>query len=114
MKVELGKVVEADKYDHHRDAVHVPVILVEAGEDLVGGEHVGVISDDISYIVGTGAHKKVGIVDPFLKGIGKGQMFWMWMDPDQVTSVKHNWYHSSFNSNPEDIENYDDPCRGCY
>jgi hypothetical protein len=114
MKVELGKIVDDSAYEHHRDAVHVPVILVEAGEDMAGGEHIGVLKDSSSYVVGTKAKRLIGIVDPFLKGVGTGQKFWMWMDPDQVTSVQHKWYHADLSDNSSDSDNYDDPCRGCY
>jgi hypothetical protein len=77
-----------------RDAIHLAVEPVTAGEDLLPGEHIGL------YVDGT-AHKDlrhIGIVDPFLpkSGVKKGQRFWLVVYPRMVTSLRHVWDHPDF------------------
>lgn len=85
-----------------RDAIHIAIFPGIAGEELVAGEHVGLSSDD-----GKTFNKKakpVGIVDPFLRGRVKvGEQFWVFLYPNTVTSLKHNWSHPDFeNDIPEE------------
>lgn len=76
-----------------RDAIHLAVEPVTAGEDMAPGENVS-INNGIA-MISTG--KKVGIVDPFLKNlIHKGEKFWLIVYPRQITSLRHVWSHPDF------------------
>jgi hypothetical protein len=81
--------------DGGRDAIHLAVEPVIAGENLKVGEDIGVEKD------GTASARegitKVGIVDPFLKkAVKKGEMFWLIVYPRQITSLRHVWEHPNF------------------
>ena len=68
-----------------RDAIHVSVMSVVAQVRLVPGEDVG--------IDGT-RNSPVGIVDPFLKTrVNPGEVFWLFVYPREVTSLRHVWSH---------------------
>ncbi len=75
-----------------RDAIHLAVEPVEAGERLYPGQHVS-LSEGIAKASG----KWIGIVDPFLPGaVHPGQMFWLVVYPRQITSLRHVWEHPAF------------------
>lgn len=79
-----------------RDAVHIAIAPVVAGESLLPGDHVGFLVDGT---VGEqdDPTKNIGIVDPFLRfGIRKGKEFWLFLYPNTVTSLRHVWTHSAF------------------
>ena len=76
-----------------RDAIHVAVLPVTAGETLHPAQHIG-IKDGVAM---TTATKLVGIVDPFLRGaVHTGQKFWMLLYPRTITSLRHVWSHPDF------------------
>lgn len=85
----------------HRDAIHLAVDPVTAGEGLTVGQQIGVC-DGFAYPAG----KKLdngktvpshGIVDPFLpRGPQAGERFWFVMNPRMVTSLRHVWEHPDF------------------
>ena len=81
-----------------RDAVHVAVMSVEAGERLAPRTPVLVgVQDGKAYEwdwVGS-----VGIVDPFLgNAVEKGQRFWLCLWPGTITSLRHVWSHPAFDA----------------
>lgn len=79
-----------------RDAIHVPVAPVVAGEDLKPGDHVGFEGDGtvVSY---RQSNQHVGIIDPFLKeDIKKGNKCWLFLYPKTVFNLRHNWDHPKF------------------
>lgn len=83
-----------------RDAVHVAVISVIAGQMLKPGDDIGFKTPDVS---GTSEQevfadgKPIGIVDPFIKGhIKKGQRFWLYLYPRTITGLSHRWTHPAF------------------
>lgn len=83
----LGQLVEGDQ---HRDAIHVAVIPVIAGEDLGPGHHVGIVGG----LAVTFAPKLIGIVDPFYEfTVLEGEKFWMMLYPGSITSLRHDWTH---------------------
>lgn len=78
-----------------RDAIHLAVEPVEAGESLNSGQHV-FLDGGKAYLAASG-DKKVGIVDPFLAStVRAGQRFWLVVYPRQITSLRHVWTHPSF------------------
>lgn len=89
-----------------RDAIHLAVEPIEAGEDLKPGEHIGIIHQVDGLIVKNVAvsryeHRDIkllGIVDPFLpeEGVKKGQSFWLVVYPRQISSLRHVWEHPDF------------------
>jgi hypothetical protein len=88
---ELGKLITDNQ---ERDAVHIAIIPVEAGERLGPGVWVNVL-DGKAYE----ASFKVaqGIVDPYIVGVvNKGDKFFLLLKPNTITSLKHNWTHPAF------------------
>jgi hypothetical protein len=84
-----------------RDAIHLAVEPVIAGERLFPGQDIGLGEDGKAY-----AHsgvKKVGIVDPFLKEpIWEDKRFWLIVYPRTITSLRHVWEHPDFDKENED------------
>jgi hypothetical protein len=98
-----------------RDAIHIAIIPVIAGETLNPGQAVGVAetygeNTHTAYI----NEKPVGIIDPFLtRRIGQGETCWLFLYPNTVTSLKHNWSHPEFVEKPKPVKDdyYDDEYR---
>lgn len=77
-----------------RDAVHIAIAPVTAGEQLNPGDRIGFIGD--AYTVGIEG-KHIGIVDPYLTNkVAKGDKFYMFLFPNTITSLKHDWTHPDF------------------
>lgn len=92
---KLGKLITDPNAT--RDAVHIPIAPVVAGEVLNAGQRVGFLDDGR---VGIMARKKIGVVDPFLdRLIHKGEKFHLCLYPNTITSLAHVWEHPDF---PED------------
>lgn len=83
-----------------RDAVHVAVVSVTAGEPMRPGEHVmleDAKADPLVAIFADVGEETIGIVDPFLeRKVKKGQRFWLYLYPRTITSLRHNWTHPAF------------------
>lgn len=81
-----------------RDAIHVALAPVVAAHILSPGEHVGFIDDDDrGRRVGRVGGDKLGIVDPYLTAnVMPGQRFWLFLYPQTVTSLRHDWTHPAF------------------
>lgn len=89
----LGTIITENE---KRDAIHLAVENVVAGESLAPGDHVGWLSDGR---VGIMTNKKLGIVDPFLTEIIKeNERFWLILYPRQITSLRHVWSHPDFSA----------------
>lgn len=85
----LGKLFNEKRY---RDAVHVAILPVEAGEDIYPGQTVMVDAEQRAFPRNRGS--AVGIVDPFLEGrIFKGQKCYVCLWPGSITSLRHQWVH---------------------
>ncbi len=74
-----------------RDAIHLAVEPVIAAEKLRPGEHVGFIKGGVGR-----CDKPIGIVDPFVVGVKKGERFWLVLYPRTITSLRHVWTHPEF------------------
>ena len=95
-----------------RDAIHLAVEPVIAGEILKPGEHIGLGEDGLAYgDVRKCKNKFLGIVDPFLseKYVDVKQRFWMIIYPRQITSLRHVWVHPDLkeNNNASSVKFYE-------
>ncbi len=89
---QLGKLIEGPV---GRDAVHVAIAPVVAGERLRPGSHVGLVMGEALGDSPDGA--AIGVVDPFLPDfVQPGQRFWLFLYPNTVTSLRHIWTHPAF------------------
>lgn len=96
----LGTIITVNE---KRDAIHLAVEPVIAGEDLEPGMHVRLVGGK-AYVTKVG--KGVGIVDPFLEeGPYEGQMFWLVVYPRQIKSLRHVWEHPSFPKSSQTVNN---------
>lgn len=87
----LGTLID-DK--QKRDAIHLAVEPVVAGERLSPGERITVV-DGVA--MSADDPEALGIVDPFLKNpVRKGQRFWFVMLPRTIKSLRHVWAHPAF------------------
>ena len=98
----LGQLITDDA---KRDAVHVAIAPVTAGEPLGPGFHVGV-HDGYAY------HDQVnhiGVVDPFLpEDIREGDCFYIFLYPNTITDMRHMWTHPAFApTKPPKTERYE-------
>lgn len=93
---KLGRLVEGNL---GRDAVHVAIVPVEAGQELWPGGHTGIGEDGLAYNALMRNVKAVGIVDPFLAtSVDKGQRFYLCLFPGTITSLRHVWSHPAFDA----------------
>ncbi|AHC56542.1 hypothetical protein JJJA_0026 [Achromobacter phage JWDelta] len=80
----------------HRDAIHLAVEPVIAGEELKPGQHIGMV-DGFAFGKAPNLVRLVGIVDPFLpRNVKQGEKFWLVIYPRMVTSLRHVWEHPDF------------------
>lgn len=81
-----------------RDAIHIAVAPVVAAHRLIPGLHVGLMPDGTASVV---ADNLIGIADPFLRSvIEKGDRFWLFLYPNTITSLRHQWTHPAFENAP--------------
>jgi hypothetical protein len=79
--------------DYGRDAIHIAVAPVIATQRLKPGQHVGLVADGQAGSV----EPTLGIVDPYLDAdVKKGERFWLFLYPNTITSLRHEWTHPSF------------------
>lgn len=92
-ELPLGKIIDGEQ---QRDAIHIAVAPVVAAERLVPGGHIGFTGDSTEEVTAR-AKVLIGIVDPFLTAIvERGQRFWMFLYPQTITSLRHDWTHPAF------------------
>ena len=79
-----------------RDAIHIAIVPAVACGRLYPGQAVGIITVDGAHRVHN-AEPHIGIIDPFLKApIWEGQLAWVLMFPNTITSLRHDWTHPAF------------------
>ena len=94
--MELGKLITGPE---QRDAIHVAVAPVVAGHMLRPGDHVGFMDD--SQKVCASARTPIGVIDPFLtRNVGTGEQCWLFLYPNSVTGMRHEWSHPAFGQKP--------------
>src|SRR6267142_1118998 len=93
--IGMGKLVEHKEMI--MDAVHVAVITMTACGKLHPGEDVGFDDTGDRTYVTRNTRKVIGIVDPFLaKPVQDGQRFWLFLNPNSTTPMRHSWKHPDF------------------
>lgn len=94
-ELNIGKIIDGDAA---RDAIHIAVAPVVAGEALEPGTHVALDENGTAVSYKT---KPIGIVDPFLaNAVVKGQKFYLFLYPRTVTNLRHEWSHAAFRQEP--------------
>jgi len=84
----LGKIITTPQ---NRDAVHIAVVPVVAGQNFHPGHRVQIIDGEAYPAVPGDA---IGVVDPYLKEtVRKGETFWLFLNPGSITSLRHEWTH---------------------
>jgi len=88
----LGKIITTEQ---HRDAIHIAVVPVVAGQTLSPGTKVRLSPTGEAIL--SGRKEPIGIVDPFLDRIvAAGEKFWLFLNPGSITSLRHDWTHPAF------------------
>jgi ribosomal protein L7/L12 len=90
----LGRVI-TDEDNIGRDAIHLAVEPVIAGQTLHAGMEVGRRADGtFGY---SNITKTLGIVDPFIRDVIQiGEKFLLVIYPRQITTLRHVWEHPEF------------------
>lgn len=96
-----------------RDAVHIAMAPVLAAQELLPGQHVGLIecpgcngskgNPPFQCAICHGELRagpcddNLGIVDPYLvEPVRIGKRFWLFLYPNTITSLNHIWQHPAF------------------
>lgn len=80
----IGKILT----EGERDAIHIAVLPAIAHIELSPGSNIGFKNGETCY------DNLIGIVDPFLtKGVRAGEMFYIFLYPNSITSLRHLWTH---------------------
>lgn len=94
-ELNLGQLITTPQ---KRDAIHVAVAPVVAGEALDPGAHV-VLIRGLAHNAREG--RAIGIVDPFLPlSVMDGESFWLFLYPKSTQNLRHDWDHPAFPSAP--------------
>lgn len=102
----IGKLIPVGA-DVSRDAIHIAVapVVVVGPQFLWPGERIKLTSPGSDKVrAAKGKDDAVGIVDPFLpsEGLEPGQRFWMFLLPNTITSLRHDWTHPAFTTSEVD------------
>jgi hypothetical protein len=86
-----------------RDAIHIAVVQMVCGEDYMSaGDHVFIMPGTTDTIMSKdkcyGDHGQIGVIDPFITefGMKKGDRVWVFLYPNTVTGLRHEWSHPAF------------------
>lgn len=87
----IGKILTGSE---QKDAIHFAVAPVVAAHSLRPGDHVGLNADgEADNLTGN----DIGVIDPFLKEpVRRGQRCWLFLYPNTITALRHNWTHPAF------------------
>jgi len=84
--------------NYERDAIHIAMFPATADEMLWRGDYVALETkkDKVFKVLPTDS-RCIGLVDPFVNSrINPGQKFWVFLLPNTVTSLRHDWTHPAF------------------
>ncbi len=107
--IQLGKKITTPQ---QRDAVHVAIVPLIAGEDhLYPGQRFRLKygTSNIAMCADYNDEDAVGIIDPFLENnahVRAGDQVWGMLFPNTVTCMRHHWQHPAFEA--ENVEITDD------
>lgn len=91
---EVGILIDREQ---PRDAIHIAVAPVCAAKKLTPGSPIAFVEGSNIEVQDAPWPVSVGIVDPFLrKPVERGECFWMWLHPNTITSLRHDWTHPAF------------------
>lgn len=92
-----------------RDAIHVAIIPVKASCDISAGTPVRFCKGSTTTVRrahdGYSDAPSIGVIDPFLRGPGndgdwgevkEGEWCWLFLNPNTVTGLRHEWQHPAF------------------
>lgn len=97
-KLGIGQIITTEQF---KDAIHVAVAPVVAGERLHSGWAVGINQDGKASVM----EKPIGVVDPFLKGsVASGERFWLFLYPGTITGMRHEWLHPAFGGPSQPVQ----------
>ena len=93
--LKLGQIIAGAA---ERDAIHIAVAPLVAGEPLRPGDHVGLVDGQAMAATAVETDMTpIGIVDPFLRHVvGTGERFWLLLYPNTITALRHEWTHPAF------------------
>lgn len=112
---KVGEVIK-DAVLPGRDAIHVAVLPMYAGETLEPGEPVAPSYRGSFHAMGSFAEHAIGIVDPFLKRpLKAGEKFLVFMFPDTTHGLRHTWQSGTVEDERDDRAGDDgeNECRDC-
>lgn len=89
-KPRVGQILDKDK-KYTRDAIHVPIMEIIAGEHLCTGSQVYIHEGKAYYPY---EQKFVGVVDPFIDDcVEEGDKFYLFLRPESTLKLWHEWIH---------------------
>lgn len=95
----IGELIEPTE---PRDAIHIAIAPVIATSELAPGQYIGFTGEDTIHVCIVEPSMSVGIVDPFLKrNVKAGQSCWMFLHPNTITALRHEWTHPAFGNEPD-------------
>lgn len=103
-EAKLGQLIDESA---QRDAIHVAIIPLVAGERLYRGSRIRLKFGTSDVALDGEYSESFGIVDPFLAKycVEKGEMFYGVLNPGTVTGMRHHWQHPLFEESPKQASN---------
>jgi hypothetical protein len=100
---EIGELLNGTE---GRDAIHIAIAPVVAGEYLEPGSYITFRENaEEGIVVQCSPALAIGIVDPFLKkDVRQGDRFYMFLNPNTITSLRHEWTHPAFSGMPSVVD----------
>ncbi len=101
----LGKLITSDDAPS-RDAIHIAVAAVTAGQNLEPGDRVILDPEmPLTVLAAMAGDKEVGIVDPFItRTVFAGERFYLFLAPNTITGLRHQWSHPAFPVGPSETK----------
>lgn len=73
-----------------RDAIHIAVLPAIAEHNFMPGDHVGYKGGKA-----VAGWEPIGIIDPFIEKVLPGQKCFIFLYPNTITTLRHQWTHPS-------------------